>query len=53
MRCVIGFDEVLEIQPGIDLGGADIGVAEQLLHAAQVAAGLQHMAGKRMAQHVR
>ena len=38
---------------GIDLGGGDVGVAQQLLHRTQVAAGLQHMAGKRMAQHVR
>ena len=46
MSCVIGLGQMLEIQPRIDLGGADIGVPEQLLHAAQVAAGLQHMARK-------
>jgi hypothetical protein len=28
-------------------------VSEQFLHTAQVAAGLQYMAGKRVAQHVR
>ena len=53
VRRVIGFGEVLKVQPCVDLGGADVGVAQQLLHAAQVAAGLQHMAGKGMAQHVR
>ena len=53
MGRVIDLGQMLEIQPRVDLGGADIGVAEQLLHTAQVAAGLQHMAGKRVAQHVR
>ena len=53
MGRVVGLGQMLEIQPGIDLGRADIGVTEQLLHAAQVAAGLQHVAGKGMAQHVR
>ena len=42
--------EVLEIQVGVDLGGADIGVSEQLLHGAQVTAGFQQVAGKGMAQ---
>ena len=50
---VVGIGQVLEIQPGIDLGGADIGVAQQLLHGTQVAAALQQMAGKAVAQHVR
>ncbi len=53
MGRVIGLGQMLEIQPRVDLGGADIGVSEQFLHTAQVAAGLQYMAGKRVAQHVR
>ena len=53
MGRVVGLGQMLEIQPGIDLGRADIGVAEQFLHAAQVAARLQHMACKGMAQHMR
>ena len=44
---------MLEIEPGIDLRGGDIGVAQQLLHRAQIAAGLQQVAGKRVAQHMR
>lgn len=43
---------MLEIQPGIDLGGRDVGVPQQLLHRAQIATGLQHMAGKGVPQHV-
>lgn len=53
MRRVIRVGQVLQIQARIDLGGADVGVSQQLLYAAQVAAGLQHMASKRVAQHVR
>ena len=53
MGRVIGLGQMLEIQARIDLGSADVGVAEQLLHAAQVAAGLQHVAGKGVAQHMR
>ena len=39
MGRVIGLGQMLEIQPRIDLGGADMGVAEQLLDRAQVPAG--------------
>jgi len=53
MGRVIGLGQMLEIQPGVHLGRADIGMSEQLLHAAQVAARLQYMAGKRVTQHVR
>jgi hypothetical protein len=38
---------------GIDLGGGDIGVAEQFLHRAQILGRLQHMAGEAVAQHMR
>ena len=53
MRRVVRLGQVLEIQPRVDLCGGDVGVAQQLLHGAQVAAGLQQMAGERMPQHVR
>src|SRR6185437_13525711 len=38
---------------GVDLRGGNIGVAEQLLHGAQVGAVLQKMAGEGMAKHMR
>ena len=53
MGAVVDPGQVLEIQMGVDLGGAQVGVAEQLLHRAQVAGGLQHMGGERVAQLVR
>jgi hypothetical protein len=37
----------------IDLRRRDIGMAEELLHSAEVGATLQEMAGKGMAEHVR
>jgi hypothetical protein len=53
VRGVVDLGQVLEVQPRVDLRGADAGVAQQLLHRAQVAAGLQQVAGKAVAQHVR
>ena len=38
---------------GVDLRGGDVGVAEQLLHDAQVGAVLQQVAREGVAQHVR
>ena len=38
---------------GVNLGGGNIGVAEHLLHSAQVAGRLQHMRREGVAQHVR
>ena len=49
----IGLGQMLKIQPRIDLRGGNAGVAQQLLHGPQITAGLQHMAGKRVAQHMR
>ena len=46
VRGVVHLRQVLEIQLGIDLRRADIGVAQQLLHRTQVAAALQQVAGK-------
>src|SRR5207247_7840373 len=37
---------------GVDLGRAQVGVAEHLLHAAQVGAALEQMRGERMAQEM-
>ncbi len=37
---------------GVDHGRADVGVAEQLLHGADVGAGLEQVGGERMAQGV-
>ena len=42
--------EVLAVHTGVELRGAEVGVAQHLLHRAQVARGLQHMAGEGMAQ---
>ncbi len=53
MRRVVDPGQVLEVQVGVDLRGGNVGVAEQLLHRAQVAGGFQHVAGKRVAQQVR
>ena len=49
---VVCLSEVLKIQPGVSLRGADVGVTEELLDCAQVTAGLQNVAGKGVAQHV-
>ena len=38
---------------GVDLGGLDAGMAQQLLQHAQVGAAGMHVGGKGMAQHVR
>ena len=53
MRRVVDLGQVLEVELRVDLRGRDVGVAEQLLHRAQVAAGLQQVRGERVAQHVR
>src|SRR5690606_6883988 len=50
---VVDLGQVLVVQVGVDLGGGDVGVAEQFLHAAQVARGLEHVAGEGVAQQVR
>ena len=53
MGRVIHLRQVLEIEMGVDLRAADAGVTEQLLHRAQIPAGLQQVARKAVAQHVR
>ena len=53
MGFVIFFLESFHANVGIDLSGGEAGMAEQLLHAAQIGAGIQQMGGEAMAQHVR
>ena len=48
MRLIVHAGQVLEIKVGVDLGGADIGVAQEFLHGTQIAAGFQQMAGEGM-----
>src|SRR5580658_5298553 len=53
MGSVVNAGEVLEVKVSIDLGGRDVGVAEELLHAAQLATRLEQVRGERMAEEVR
>ena len=53
MRLIVYAGEVLEIKMSINLGGADVGVAQEFLYGTQVAAGFQQMTGERMAEQVR
>jgi hypothetical protein len=46
MGLVVHLGQVLEIQVGIYLRRADIGVTEEFLNGAEVAAGLEHVTGK-------
>ena len=50
MRLVVNLGETLKIEMGVHLGGAQIGMAEQFLHCAQITAGFQQVGGKGMAQ---
>ena len=52
MSRVISFGEVLVIQAGVNLGGTDVGVPQHFLYRVQVTAGLQHVAGKGVPQHM-
>src|SRR5579862_7607494 len=53
MGSVVDAGEVLEVKMSIDLGGRDIGVAEELLHTAQLATRLEQVRGKGVAEEVR
>ena len=46
---IVNLRQMLEIQMRVDLGRADVGMPQQLLYGAQIAAGLQQVTGKRMA----
>jgi hypothetical protein len=41
MRSIVDEGQMLEVEVGVDLGGADIGVAEELLHGAKISARLE------------
>src|SRR5579863_9889095 len=43
---VVDAGQVLEIKMGVDLGGGDVGVAEQLLHSAQLPDRFQQVRGE-------
>src|SRR5690606_27291128 len=53
MGLVVYLGQVLEVKMGIDLGRADIGMAEELLDPAEVVAGFEEMGGEGMAEQVR
>lgn len=50
---VVDAGEMLKVEVGVDLGGANIGVPEQFLHRAQIRAGFEQVGGEGVAQHVR
>ena len=52
MRLVVYQGEVLEIKVCINLGCADIGMAEQFLHGTEIVAGFEQMRRERMAEHM-
>ena len=50
MRSFVDAGQVLEVKVGIDLGGRDVGVTEQLLDTAKLLARFQQMGGERVAK---
>src|SRR5450631_2166826 len=53
VRGVVDLRQVLKVQVCVDLCGGDVGVSQQFLDAAQIRAGFEQMAGKRVPEHVR
>ena len=53
MGAVVHLRQAVEIEFGVNLGGGQVAVAEQLLYGADVAGGLQQVAGVAVAHHVR
>jgi hypothetical protein len=53
MRSVVDLRQVLEIEVRIHLGGADVGVTQELLDPAQITAGLEQVRCEGVAEHVR
>src|ERR1700677_4811721 len=53
MGGVVYLGQVLEIEVGVDLSRADIGVPEKLLDPPQIAAGLEQVRREGVAEHVR
>src|SRR5207342_2793798 len=52
MGSVVGAGQVGEIKVGVDLRRGDVGVAQQLLHSAQILTRFKQMRGKRMTEQV-
>jgi hypothetical protein len=53
MSFVVYLGEMLEVKVGVDLGGRNVGMAQQLLHSAQVVAGFQQVGSEGMPEEVR
>ncbi len=43
---IVCLGKMLEIKVGVDLGGANVGVPQELLHAAKIATGFKQMGRK-------
>src|SRR6185295_9177224 len=52
MGSVVGAGQVGEIKVRVDLRGGDVGVTEQLLHAAQILTRFKQMGGEGMTEEV-
>ena len=50
---VVNLGQVGEVEVGVDLGGRQVGVAEQFLHGPEVAGRFQDVRGERVPQLVR
>src|SRR5947209_7216533 len=53
MAAVDQFDQAAAVDMGVDLGGGDVGMAEQELERAEVGAAFEQMGGEGVTQHVR
>lgn len=53
MGFIVYLGEMLKIKVGVDLRGADIGVAKQFLNPAQILTGLKYMGCKAVAEQMR
>lgn len=49
----MGLDEVFLVEVGVDLGGGDVGVAEEFLNHTQVGAAFEEVGGEGVAEEVR
>ena len=52
MKLLVDRSEVFAVHVGVDLGGGEVGVAEHLLHRAQVGAALEQVGREAVAQRV-
>ena len=50
MRRIIGLRELLQVEVGVALGGAEAGVAQELLDGAQIHAAVQQVGREAVAQ---